>query len=161
MTTSSVKRTVSFSRRATLEWNGDVVHGSGHVTAGSQAFSIPATFPRVAGDPPGPTTPEELLAASHATCFGIGLRSVLAQRGGSANRVQVTATVTAEKGQGLIRIQAAHVECVIEGLSGIDSHLLDEIGRATEEACTISAVLRASVPVTVSVRAASEADVGR
>jgi drug/metabolite transporter superfamily protein YnfA len=54
--------------------------------------------------PAGATTPEELLAASHATYFGIALRSVLAQRGGSADRITTTATLTADKGGGRIRI---------------------------------------------------------
>ena len=143
-----------FSRHATLDWTGDVARGSGRVAAGSGAFAVAATFPRLPAPPPGATTPEELLAASHATCFGIGLRSVLAQRGGRASRVRVTATVTADKGGGRIRLRAAHVEGVVEGLAGLDAAALEEVGRAAEEACTISAALRASVPVTVSVRTA-------
>ncbi|HEX2080934.1 MAG TPA: OsmC family peroxiredoxin [Longimicrobium sp.] len=142
-----------FSRTALLEWTGDVARGSGGISAGSGAFSVAATFPRLSGEPAGATTPEELLAASHATCFGIGLRSVLAQRGGTASQVRVTATVTADKGSGRIRIQAAHLDGVVHGLAGVDAAALDEIARAAEEACTISAVLRATVPVTVRVRA--------
>lgn len=87
-----------FSRSAVLEWEGDVLRGSGTVTAGTEAFAASASFPRLVGEPQGVTTPEELLAASHAVCFGIGLRSIIARRGGSARRVTVEATVTAEKG---------------------------------------------------------------
>ncbi|MHB1225645.1 MAG: OsmC family protein, partial [Gemmatimonadaceae bacterium] len=119
---------------------------------GSEAFSVVATFPRLSGEAAGATTPEELLAASHAACFGIGLRSIIAQRGGAASRVLATATITADKGSGAIRIREAHLEGVVEGLTGIDAAALDEVGRAAEEACTISAVLRATVPVTVIVR---------
>lgn len=64
-----------FSRHAVLEWEGDVIDGGGVVTAGTRAFATPVTFPRIAGEAPHKTTPKELLAASHATCFGIGLRS--------------------------------------------------------------------------------------
>jgi osmotically inducible protein OsmC len=142
----------TFSRRATLEWTGDVVHGTGTIVTGSRAFVVAATFPRLRGEPGGTTVPEELLAAAHATCFGIGLRSVLAQRGGSAERIRATATITAEKGSGRIRLVSAHVEGVVEGLAGLDVSALDECGRAAEDACTISAMLRASVPVTVEVR---------
>lgn len=145
--------TASFSRSALLEWTGDVARGSGRVSAGSEAFSVAATFPRLSGEPAGATTPEELLAASHATCFGIGLRSLLAQRGGTADQVRVTATVTADKGGGRIRIQSAHLEGVVQGLEGVDAAALDEIARAAEEACTISAVLRVTVPVSVRIRA--------
>jgi hypothetical protein len=71
-----------FSRRAVLQWEGEVPAGSGEVAAGSGAFTVGAIFPSIAGDPAGKTTPEELLAASHATCYGIGLRSLIARRGG-------------------------------------------------------------------------------
>ena len=143
-----------FSRHATLEWSGDVAGGTGPVSADSSAFSLAATFPRIAGDPPGTTTPEELLAASHTTCFGIGLRSILAQRGGSAVRLRVTATITAEKERGAIRITKSHLEGTIEGVAGVDTSKLQDIAAAAESACTISTVLRATVPVTVSVCAA-------
>jgi osmotically inducible protein OsmC len=124
------------------------------VIAGSQAFSLGATFLRLAGEPAGATAPEEPLAASHATCFGIGLRSVIGQRGGSASRILATSRIVADKGAGIIRIQSIHVDAVVEGLTGIPPEGLEEIGRATEEGCTISSLLRASVPVSVAVRAA-------
>ena len=79
----------TFSRRAVLEWNGDVMDGAGDVSAGTRAFAVPVTFPSTAGETPGKTTPEELLAASHATCYGIGLRSLIGRRGGRARRVTV------------------------------------------------------------------------
>ena len=151
----AMNRTVSFERRAILEWNGDVPRGTGRVAGGSGAFAVGATFPRVSGEPDGLTTPEEMLAASHAICFGIGLRSVLAQRGGSATKVAVTATVTAEKGGGLIRIVGSRLDAVVDGLANGDAGMLDEIARVAEQACTISALLRASVSVLVSVREGS------
>ena len=143
-----------FTRSAVLAWTGDVLRGTGTVTAGSDAFGIAASFPRLAGEPEGTTTPEELLAASHATCFGIGLRSVIAQRGGTATRVHATATVTAEKGREGIRIRGAHLEGMVEGLAGLEADALEEIGRAAEEGCTISILLRPSIPITVAVRTA-------
>jgi osmotically inducible protein OsmC len=131
-----------------------VARGSGRIVAATGAFEAAATFPRLAGEPAGATTPEELLAGAHATCFGIGLRSVLAQRGGTATRVRVTATITAEKGGGRIRVEASHLEGVVEELAGVEPAALDEIARAAEEACTISTVLRPTVQVTVRVRPA-------
>jgi osmotically inducible protein OsmC len=59
----------TFSRRAILEWNGDMMDGACQVTAGTGAFAVPATFPSTAGEAAGKTTPEELVAASHATCY--------------------------------------------------------------------------------------------
>ncbi|MGH9158979.1 MAG: OsmC family protein [Vicinamibacteraceae bacterium] len=110
----------SFSRHAVLQWDGDVMDGAGQVTAGSSAFTVPVTFPSTGGEPAARTTPEEMLAASHATCYGIGLRSLIGRRGGRARRVTVTATVTAEKGPRGIRIQSSHLSGVVEELEGID-----------------------------------------
>lgn len=143
----------TFARSATLDWSGDVLRGSGEVSAGSAAFTAGASFPRIRGEPPGTTTPEELLAAAHATCFGIGLRSVIAQRGGAARRVHVTATVTADKGAGAIRLQSSHLSGEVEGLAGIDPGTLPDIARAAEEGCTISAAIRGAVTITTEIRA--------
>ena len=142
-----------FSRNATLDWNGDVVRGTGAVTAGSEALAVGATFPRLHGEPAGSTTPEELLAAAHAACFGIGLRSMIAQRGGTAERVHVTATITADKGAGAIRIQSSHLSGRVEGLAGVAPEALPDIARAAEEGCTITAAIRGAVAISVDVRA--------
>lgn len=144
----------SFSRSATVDWTGDVLRGTGAITANSEAFSVPVTFPRLKGEPAGATTPEELLAASHATCFGIGLRSVIGHRGGSAERISVTATITAEKGAGAIRITSSSLRGRVEGLTGIDAETLSEIARAAEAACTISALIRPSVAIELDISAA-------
>ena len=143
----------SFSRSARFNWSGDVARGAGTVTAESEAFSTSVTFPRLKGEPSGATTPEELLAASHATCFGIGLRSVIGQRGGTAERISVTATITAEKGAGAIRITSSSLRGHVEGLTGVDKEALPEVARAAEAACTISALIRPSVTITVDVTA--------
>lgn len=138
----------TISRRAVLEWNGDLMAGAGEVTGATTAFAVPVTFPSTTGEAPGKTTPEELLAASHATCFGIGLRSLVARRGGRARRVTVTATITAEKGPGGIRIQSSHLQGEIEGLEAIDSTQLQQIAQDTRDRCTISIALEGSVAIT-------------
>ena len=140
-----------FSRHATLEWSGDVLHGSGTVTTRGESVRVSVTYPRLAGEPEAHTTPEELLAASHATCCGIGLRSVIGQRGGVAQRIRATATVTAEKGAHGIRIRSAHLHGEVEGLTGIAVDELPAIAKAAEEGCTISALVREAVPITVDV----------
>jgi osmotically inducible protein OsmC len=148
----------TFSRQAILAWDGDVLRGAGAVTVGSGAFVAAATFPHIAGEPAGTTTPEELLAAAHAVCFGIALRAVLAQRGGSAEHVRATATITAEKGgaatQG-IRVRSSHLTAVVEGLAGVGPDALPEIARAAEDACTISAAIRATVAISVEISGAT------
>ena len=141
----------TFSRQAVLAWDGDTRDGAGSVNAGSGAFVVPATFPRTGGEPPGQTTPEEMLAASHAICFGIGIRSLIQRRGGRARHVSVTATLTAEKGPQGVRIQASHLSGVVDGLEGIDANALQEIARETEERCSISVALRGNLAITSEV----------
>jgi lipoyl-dependent peroxiredoxin len=143
----------TFSRRAELRWDGELMTGSGQVAAGSGAFIMQVRFPSVAGDPPGKTTPEELLAASHATCYGIGLRSLIGQRGGHAQKVTVVSTVTAEKGAGGIRIHSSHLTAVIEGLQGLDAANLDDVAREVAQECTISIALRGAVRITHEISA--------
>lgn len=143
----------TFSRRAELEWNGSIADGDGRVRAGSSAFDVAATFPSTRGERPGATTPEEMLAASHAICYGIGLRSLIGRRGGVARRVTVTATITAEKGPSGIRVQSAHLDAVVLGLEGLAVAQLAEIARTVEEDCTISVALRGNVAVSSTVTA--------
>jgi osmotically inducible protein OsmC len=138
----------TFSRHAVLDWTGDVMDGVGQVTAGTGAFAVPATFPSTVGEAAGKTTPEELLAASHATCYGIGLRSLIGRHGGRAQRVTVTATITAEKGPRGIRIQSSHLSGEVESLEGIDQGQLQKIAQETRERCTISIALEGSVAIT-------------
>lgn len=142
-----------FSRSAVLEWTGGFPRGNGNIAADSGAFAVSASYPMISGDPPGATTPEELLAAAHAACFGIGLRSQLRVHGATAKRVIVRATITAEKGQGGIRIQSSHLEGLVEGLEGIDQSQLQQLARATDAGCTVSNAMRASVAITYVVAA--------
>jgi len=137
----------TFSRHAVLEWNGDVMNGGGQVAAGTSAFAVPATFPSTGGEAAGKTTPEELLAASHATCYGIALRSLIGRHGGRARRLTVTATITAEKGPRGIRIQSSHLRGQVESLEGIDQKQLQQIAQEARERCTISIALEGTVAI--------------
>jgi osmotically inducible protein OsmC len=145
----------TFSRRAVAAWTGEVARGIGEVAGATAAFHAAVTFPRLGGEPAGTTTPEEMLAASQATCYAIGLRSVIGRRGGKAERVTVTATITAEKSGGLIRIVSSHLQGVVDGLEGIESAELAEIAKAAEEGCTISNAIRGAVAISVDVGASA------
>lgn len=129
--------------------------GTGHVQAGTGAFTVAVRFPSVAGNPADTTTPEELLAASHAACYGIGLRSLIARRRGRAQRITVDAVITAEKGADGIRIQSSHLAGVVEGLEQLSSTELQDIARevAVAEDCTISLALRESIKITHEAKA--------
>ncbi len=125
--------------------------GAGTVTAGTAAFSLPVTFPSRIGEGDGKTTPEEMLAASHAVCYGMGLTATIGRQGGKASRVKVTATVTADKGEAGIKIVSSHLKASVEGLEGLDASKLQEIAEAAEKGCPISNALRGQVKITVEV----------
>ena len=147
-------KTVSFTRSAEITWSGDVVRGSGAVRAGSGAFEVAASFPSLRGESAGVTTPEELLAASHAVCFAIGVRSVIARNGGVASSIRLTATLTAEKGMEGIRVRRSHLTGIVEGLQGVDPERLPEIGADVERECTISNAIRGAVEISYEISAA-------
>ena len=85
----------TFSRTVTVDWSGSIMEGKGSVKAGTGAFTLPVTFPARIGEPAGHTSPEELMAASHAACYAMALNATLGRKGGSAARTLITATVTA------------------------------------------------------------------
>ena len=147
---------VEFERSAEITWNGDVVRGSGHVTALTRSFEVPVTFPSLRGEPQGVTTPEELLAASHATCYGIGLRSVIGRRGGLASRIVVRATISARKGDGGIRIIRSHLSGMAYDLTGLDPEALAECAETAKKECTISNALAGTVEVTCELASSSQ-----
>lgn len=78
------------------------------MTAGTDAFAVPATFPSTAGESAGKTTPEEL--AGGVPRDVLRLACARSSAGAADTRgVTVTATITAEKGPGGIRIQSSHL----------------------------------------------------
>lgn len=139
----------TFSRHVDVEWNGTLVEGDGKVKAGTAAFNLPVTFPSRIGEGDGKTTPEEMLAASHAVCYAMGLAATIGRQGGKAKRVRVTATVTADKGDAGIKIVSSHLKANVEGLEGLDRAKFDEVARMAEQRCPISNAIRGSVNITV------------
>ena len=144
----------TFARHVDLEWTGTLMDGKGTATAGTGAFALPITFPsRI--DPTGDsgTTPEEMLAGSHAVCFGMVLTNTIAKKGGAARRVRVTATVTADKSDAGIKVASSHLAATVEGLEGIDASTLSELAEGAEKGCPISNAIRGNVAITVEARA--------
>lgn len=139
----------TFSRSVTVDWAGSLMEGKGTAKAGTGAFNLPVTFPARLGEPAGLTTPEELLAASHAVCYAMGLNGALGRKGGSAAKTIVTATVTADKGEGGIKLTTSKLKVVAEGLKGIDKSEFAQIARDAEKGCPISNAIRGNVQIEV------------
>ena len=131
-------------RRAVVTWNGDLMGGSGTIDeVGSGAFgpldvSWPARSEEASG---GKTSPEELIAAAHASCFSMALAGGLAKAGNAPERLQTSATVTFVPGTGITK-SALTVRGTVPGLDA------DGFRAAAEDAkknCPVSQAL-AGVP---------------
>ena len=87
------------TRRADATWSGDLLSGRGTVTASTtQVFTdLPTTWASRTGEPEGVTSPEELLAAAHASCFSMAFSNELAKAGTAPTSVSVTVAVTGDK----------------------------------------------------------------
>jgi osmotically inducible protein OsmC len=144
----------AFVRHADVEWNGGLMDGNGTAKAGTGAFSVPVTFPsRISAEGDDKTTPEELLAASHAICFAMVLTNTIGKQGGKTRKVRVTATVTADKGDAGIKVVSSHLKATVEGLEGIDKAKLTELATGAEKGCPISNAIRGNVTVSVEASA--------
>jgi lipoyl-dependent peroxiredoxin len=129
---------------AHASWQGDLMSGSGTVSTGSGAVSgVPLTWKARAEDASAGSSPEELIAAAHAACFAMALSHGLVEGGYIAERLETSATVTFQPGEG-IQGSALTVRGTVAGISE------QEFLEAAEEAkdnCPVSQAL--SVPITL------------
>jgi len=129
------------------------MEGMGEVKAGSGAFDLPISFPRRIGDPDGGTSPEELVAAAHGACYAMALNAHVGRKEGAIRRTRITCTVTAERGEGGIRITNSKLHVVAEGLTGIDVKDFPTVAKEAEGRCPVSNALRANVTIDVEAEA--------
>jgi len=142
-----------FSRSVTVDWVGGLMDGKGQAKAGSGAFTLPVTFPSRIGEPAGQTSPEELVAAAHASCFAMALNATVGKKGGSIAQTHVTATVIADKGDAGIKLTTSRLKVVAEGLQGIDKAQFAEVAKEAESKCPISNALRGSLQIELEAEA--------
>ncbi len=143
----------TFSRTVTVDWAGSIMEGKGTAKAGTGAFSLPVTFPSRIGEPDGHTSPEELMAASHAACYAMALNATIGRKGGSAARTIVSATVIADKGEAGIKLTTSKLKVVAEGLQGIEKSQFPDVAREAEGKCPISNALRGTLAIEVEAEA--------
>jgi osmotically inducible protein OsmC len=143
----------TFSRTVTVDWAGSIMEGKGVAKAGSGAFALPVTFPSRIGEPEGRTSPEELMAASHAACYAMALNATIGRKGGSAARTLVTATVTADKSEAGIKLTTSKLTVTAEGLSGIEKSEFAAVAAEAEGKCPISNALRGTMQIELEATA--------
>ncbi|MER5213502.1 peroxiredoxin [Streptomyces sp. SA15] len=139
------------TRSAHTVWEGNLLEGNGVVTFDSSGAidEQPVTWAARSQEPSGKTSPEELIAAAHSSCFSMAFSHALAGAGTPPTKLVASADVTFQPGEGITGIHLT-VEGTVPGL--------DEDGfvAAAEEAkvnCPVSQALKA-VPITLSAKLA-------
>jgi lipoyl-dependent peroxiredoxin len=140
-------------READVSWEGTVSRGSGVVSASSSgAFELPVTLASRIADPGGKSSPEELLAAAHATCFVTSLGSELARAGTPPERLDVHCTITMDEVEGKGHQIVASAISAAAVAPGADEASVAAAAEAADAGCPFSALIRASATVTVDAR---------
>jgi osmotically inducible protein OsmC len=145
------------TRRARARWEGTLTEGRGTVSTGTSALfaDAPVTWAARTESADGMTSPEELLAASHAACYAMAFSNVLSEAGTPARSLDVQATATfAPKEGGGWHVQS--MELSVEGdVPGMDRAAFEEAAREGEAGCPISNALRGNVEISVAATLAS------
>jgi lipoyl-dependent peroxiredoxin len=138
------------ARRAEATWQGDLIKGSGETSAvSSKAFtSLPVSWAARTEEPNGKTSPEELVAAAHASCFSMALSAGLGRAGTPPERLDVSATVTFDKvGDGWKVVSSA---LTVRGrVPGMDADAFKKAAEAAKDGCPISGALKGNVDLSV------------
>ncbi len=136
-------------RRAEVAWSGDLTTGSGTVSAiSSGAFSdLPVSW-AARTETPDKTSPEELVAAAHASCFAMAFSGALGRAGTPPDRLDVSADVTFDKLEAGWRVVSSHltVRGVVPGMSEADFVTAAE---GAKDGCPISQALKGNVALSV------------
>jgi osmotically inducible protein OsmC len=135
------------TRIAAGEWHGSLTEGSGRVTLESSGLgSFDVTWASRAEQPEGRTSPEELIAAAHASCFSMALSGGLTKAGHPPTSLNTRAEVDFQPGEGITGIRLR----VSGDVPGLDADGFREAAEAAKVGCPVSKAL-AAVPIALTV----------
>jgi osmotically inducible protein OsmC len=138
------------TRNATTHWEGSLLEGKGQVSLNSSGLgTYDVTWASRAEDPNGRTSPEELIAAAHSSCFSMALSSGLAKAGHPPTALDTSADVTFQPGEGITGIHIT-VKGNVPGMSA------DDFVAAAEGAKTNCPVSKALTGTTITLDATLE-----
>jgi osmotically inducible protein OsmC len=127
-------------RTAHTIWSGDLPSGSGQVTLDSSGLgTYDVTWKARAEQSEGKTSPEELIAAAHSSCFSMAFSLALSEEGKIAERIETKAEVDFQPGSGITAIRLT-VDATVPGLSEED---FQRLAQAAKEGCPVSQALAA------------------
>ena len=138
-------------RHASVVWNGGLTDGSGIITyVSSGVFSrLPVSWAARTSAHDGKTSPEELLAAAHASCFSMAFSARLAKNGTPPTQLDVKAEVTFDNASGGWKVTTSKIT-VSGDVPGIDEATFVALAEDAKDNCPISQAIKGNVEVSVA-----------
>ena len=128
-------------------WDGDLLSGSGETSLDSGAAGpLPITWKARTEDHEGLTSPEELIASAHASCFAMSLASTLAKADIPPTSLDTQATVTFVAGPGITTVELS----VVGNVPGASEEAFRDAVNTAKDNCPVSRALKGNVEVSVS-----------
>jgi osmotically inducible protein OsmC len=137
-------------RSAQVTWSGDLLEGAGTIDyVSSGVFSrMPVSWAARTGPHNGKTSPEELLAAAHGSCFSMAFSARLAKNGTPPARLRVNVEIAFDNASGSWKVTSSTIK-VVGNVPGIDLEKFREIAEDAKENCPISGALKGNVELIV------------
>lgn len=133
------------TRSARVAWNGTLAEGSGQVELSSSGLgTFDVSWPRRTSDADSKdgTTPEELIAAAHASCFSMALSGQIAKAGGTPHALNVIADVSFGPDEERGGFQITGIKLTVEGeVEGMDEAAFKEAADGAKSGCPVSKAL--------------------
>ena len=132
-------------RTARTAWNGTLQEGAGQVEfSSSKVGTFEVSFPKRSADEAGGTTsPEELIAAAHSSCYAMALSSEIGKAGGTPQALDITAEVTLGQVDGAPTI--TKIALTVRGeVDGLDADGFQQAAQAAKVGCPVSKALAAT-----------------
>ena len=138
-------------RRAHVVWEGNLASGSGRLTEEDSRVlrETPVTFASRVEQPEGMTSPEELIASAHATCYAMALSNILAEKGTPPERLTVDAVCTLD--DEALKITAVDLDVRGE-VPDIGEEEFEDAAREADEICPVTNALRGNVEIRLNTR---------
>ncbi len=139
------------TREARVVWNGELMSGSGTVSAASSGRfkDVPVSWSARTEAPGGKSSHEELLAAAHASCFAMALSAGLARAGTPPKRLEVSSKVTFDKLGDTWTVVSS--ELTVKGeVPGADAAKFSQATEDAKENCPVSRALKGNVKLSVN-----------
>jgi osmotically inducible protein OsmC len=141
---------MSTTRLGTASWSGDLATGKGVVSAGTTGVftDLPTTWASRTGEPAGVTSPEELLAAAHASCYSMACSNELAKIGTPPTKLDVTVEVTGDRREAGWTVISSHI--TVRGtVPGATAESFQAMAEKAKDGCPISRALTGNVELSV------------